>query len=68
MATDYNVFNVLLLLKKKKKKSMGPTPYRKVPTIGSSHCGTGGRNPTSNHEDACLIPGLAQWNGYPVLP
>ena len=29
--------------------------------MGSSHCGSEVMNPTSIHEDAGLIPGLAQW-------
>ena len=30
-------------------------------TLGSSHRGSLEMNPTSIHEDAGLIPGLAQW-------
>ena len=32
---------------------------KKIP--GSSYCGSAEKNPTSIHEDAGLIPGLAQW-------
>ena len=35
---------------------------------GSSHCGAGATNPTSNHEVSGLIPGLAQWVKDLVLP
>ena len=42
----------------------GPPPH-KMPTVNtaprSSHCGSVVTNPTSNHEDAGLIPGLTQW-------
>ena len=37
-------------------------------TTGSSHFGSVVRNPTSTHEDAGLIPGLAQWAKDPMLP
>ena len=33
----------------------------KISLFGSSRCGSEGRNPTSIHEDAGLMPGLAQW-------
>ena len=35
---------------------------------GSSHCGSMVTKPTSNHEDAGLIPGLTQWVEYIALP
>ena len=34
----------------------------------SSHCGSMETNLTGNHEDASLIPGLAQWVKDPALP
>ena len=34
----------------------------------SSSCGAAETNPTRNHEVASLIPGLAQWVKYLVLP
>ena len=34
----------------------------------SSCCGSVVMNPTSNHEDASSMPGLAHWIKYPGLP
>ena len=38
------------------------------PMSRSSHGGSAGYNPTSINEDAGLIPSLAQWVKYPVMP
>ena len=34
----------------------------KTVKVGSSHHGSAETNPTSIHEDAGSVPGLAQWN------
>ena len=39
----------------------------KVLGNGSSRCGSAVTNPTSNHKDVGLIPGLAQWVKYLAL-
>ena len=38
-----------------------------IAKIGSSHCGSGVRNPTSIHEEVGSIPGLTQWVTDPAL-
>ena len=38
------------------------------PTLWSPYCGAVETNMTSTHEDAGLIPGLAQWLKDPALP
>ena len=43
------------------KKSQTPVLFKKLLTLRSSHGGTAETNPTSIHEDARVIPGLAQW-------
>ena len=42
--------------------------FQKYTCYGSSHCGAEEMNPTSIHEDADSIPGLAQQVGDLVLP
>ena len=45
----------------------GMFPSHKIKP-GSCHCGAAEMNPTSIHEDAGSIPGLAQWVSDQVLP
>ena len=46
----------------------GPKKHKqKMKKCRSSHCGAVEMNPTSNHEDAGSIPGLAQWGKDLVL-
>ena len=47
-------------VKEKKKEGHFPGGYKKS-SFWSSHCGTVETNPTSIHEGAGSIPGLAQW-------
>ena len=42
--------------------------FKKIKVYWSSHCSSVVTNLTSIHEDADLIPGLAQWIKDPALP
>ena len=57
------------MLQRKVRKKLKPRFLDlKMTVLGSSHRGAVEMNPTSNHEGAGLIPGLAQWVKDLALP
>ena len=49
-------------------KTVPPGVIADIKNLRSSHRGSAEMNPTSIHEDACSIPGLAQWLKDTAVP